>query len=289
MIECFDINKPFGNSIFLIAEIGINHNGDLAIAKELILKAKSAGFDAVKFQKRDIDTVYSEEVLSQFRESPFGTTQRDQKEGLEFSKSDYDEIDKYCREVGILWSASAWDNFSQEFLSSYKLSFNKIASAMATNQEFLNLVAEEKKPTFVSTGMCTMKQIKNIVEIFLSKNCPLVLMHTNSEYPSPEENLNLSMINTLKNEFGVPIGYSGHEVSVSPSYAAVALGAVAVERHITLDRSMYGSDQSASLEPIAFERLVSMIRKFEQIIGDGVKKITEGEKEVAKKLRYWNE
>jgi N-acetylneuraminate synthase len=289
MIECFDINKPFGNSIFLIAEIGINHNGDLKIAKELIFKAKSAGFDAVKFQKRNIDTVYREEVLSQFRESPFGTTQRDQKEGLEFSKSDYDEIDKYCTEVGILWSASAWDNFSQEFLSSYKLSFNKVASAMATNQEFLNLVAEENKPTFVSTGMCTMEQIKYIVDIFQSKNCPLVLMHTNSEYPSPEENLNLSMINTLKNEFRVPIGYSGHEVSVSPSYAAVALGAVAVERHITLDRSMYGSDQSASLEPIAFERLVSMIRKFEQIIGDGVKKITEGEKEVAKKLRYWNE
>ena len=160
---------------------------------------------------------------------------------------------------------------------------------MATNQEFLKLVAEQKKPTFVSTGMCTMEQIKNIVDIFLTENCPIVLMHTNSEYPSPEENLNLSMLNTLKNEFGVPVGYSGHEVSVSPSYAAVVLGAVAVERHITLDRSMYGSDQSASLEPIAFERLVSMIRKFELILGDGVKKITKGEEEIAKKLRYWDE
>ena len=289
MLDCFDVNKPFGKNIFLIAEIGINHNGDLRIAKELIEKAKVSGFDAVKFQKRDINTVYSEEVLSQSRESPFGTTQREQKEGLEFSKSDYDKIDQYCKEVGILWSASAWDNVSQEFLSNYDLNFNKVASAMATNREFLKLVAEQKKPTFVSTGMCTMEQIKNIVDIFLTENCPIVLMHTNSEYPSPEENLNLSMLNTLKNEFGVPVGYSGHEVSVSPSYAAVVLGAVAVERHITLDRSMYGSDQSASLEPIAFERLVSMIRKFELILGDGVKKITKGEEEIAKKLRYWDE
>ena len=289
MLDCFDVNKPFGKNIFLIAEIGINHNGDLRIAKELIEKAKVSGFDAVKFQKRDINTVYSEEVLSQSRESPFGTTQREQKEGLEFSKSDYDKIDQYCKEVGILWSASAWDNVSQEFLSNYDLNFNKVASAMATNQEFLKLVAEQKKPTFVSTGMCTMKQIKNIVDIFSTENCPIVLMHTNSEYPSPEENLNLSMLNTLKNEFGVPVGYSGHEVSVSPSYAAVVLGAVAVERHITLDRSMYGSDQSASLEPVAFERLVSMIRKFELILGDGVKKITKGEEEIAKKLRYWDE
>ena len=289
MLNCFDLNKPFGKDIFLIAEIGINHNGDLKIAKELIEKAKISGFDAVKFQKRDINTVYSEEVLSQFRDSPFGTTQREQKEGLEFSKSDYDEINNYCEDLGILWSASAWDNISQEFLSNYDLKFNKVASAMATNQDFIKLVAEQKKPTFVSTGMCTMEQIKNIVDIFLTKNCPIVLMHTNSEYPSPEENLNLSMLNTLKNEFGIPVGYSGHEVSVSPSYAAVVLGAVAVERHITLDRSMYGSDQSASLEPVAFERLVSMIRKLELILGDGVKKITKGEEEIAKKLRYWDE
>lgn len=289
MLNCFDLNKPFGKNIFLIAEIGINHNGDLKIAKKLIEQAKLSGFDAVKFQKRDINTVYSEEVLSQFRDSPFGTTQREQKEGLEFSKSDYDEINNYCKDLGILWSASAWDNISQEFLSNYDLKFNKVASAMATNQEFIKLVAEQKKPTFVSTGMCTMEQIKIIVDIFLTKNCPIVLMHTNSEYPSPEENLNLSMLNTLKNEFGVPVGYSGHEVSVSPSYAAVVLGAVAVERHITLDRSMYGSDQSASLEPVAFERLVSMIRKLELILGDGVKKITKGEEEIAKKLRYWDE
>lgn len=289
MLNCFDLNKPFGKNIFLIAEIGINHNGDLKIAKKLIEQAKLSGFDAVKFQKRDINTVYSEEVLSQFRDSPFGTTQREQKEGLEFSKSDYDEINNYCKDLGILWSASAWDNISQEFLSNYDLKFNKVASAMATNQDFIKLVAEQKKPTFVSTGMCTMEQIKIIVDIFLTKNCPIVLMHTNSEYPSPEENLNLSMLNTLKNEFGVPVGYSGHEVSVSPSYAAVVLGAVAVERHITLDRSMYGSDQSASLEPVAFERLVSMIRKLELILGDGVKKITKGEEEIAKKLRYWDE
>ena len=281
-------NFHFSKSeVYVIAEIGINHNGDLKIAKELIKESKNAGADAVKFQKRTIDVVYSKDILDSPRESPWGKTQRDQKNGLEFGASEYDEIDLYCKKLEIDWFASAWDIESQTFLSKYNLKYNKIASAMATNLEFVEVVALENKPTFISTGMCTMEEIEKVVNIFNEKNCPFILMHTNSEYPSKEENLNLKMIQTLKEEFHVNVGYSGHESSVSPSVYAVALGAVAIERHITLDRAMYGSDQSASLEPVGFSRLVSMIRKLNLIYGDGIKKITDEEIKISEKLRYW--
>lgn len=273
--------------IYIIAEIGINHNGDLDIAKKLIQESKMAGADAVKFQKRTIDIVYSKDILDSLRESPWGTTQREQKQGLEFTKSEFDEINKFCNDIGIDWFASAWDIPSQDFLKNYDLKYNKVASAMTTNTDFIKHVAKEKRPTFVSTGMCTIEDIAKAVEIFINEDCPIILMHTNSEYPSQDQNLNLKMIETLKNQFDLNIGYSGHEASVSPTVFAAALGAVAIERHITLDRSMYGSDQSASLEPGAFKRMVNMIRKLNLIYGDGVKSITEEENIIAKKLRYW--
>ncbi len=275
------------NHTFIIAEIGINHNGDMAITKQLIDMAKMAGCDAVKFQKRTIDIVYTPELLASHRESPWGTTQRAQKEGLEFGKKEYDEIDQYCKKSGIEWFASAWDIPSQHFLKQYNLKHNKIASAMITNKPFLEEVATEKKMTFVSTGMSTYEDIDAAVSIFKKHSCPITLMHTVSTYPSKEEELNLLMIKTLQERYHLPVGYSGHEASVSPSVVAVMLGAVAIERHITLDRSMYGSDQAASLEKDGLERLVGMIRKIPIILGDGVKKFDDREQQVAKKLRYW--
>lgn len=277
------------SDVYFIAEIGINHNGDMDIAKQLIDLAKEAGCDAVKFQKRTIDIVYTEEVLAQFRESPWGTTQREQKEGLEFSEDQYDEIDAYCREVGIDWFASAWDIPSQQLMRKYNSPYNKVASAMATHEDFLEEVASEKKPTFISTGMCEWEDIDKAVGIFRKHDCPIVLMHTVSTYPSPEEDLNLSLIQTLRDRYQVPVGYSGHEVSVSPSVMAAMLGSVAIERHITLDRAMYGSDQSASLEPAGLKQVVSMIRKIPTCMGDGEKRMANGEEVVASKLRYWQE
>tara|TARA_B100000700_G_scaffold297767_1_gene362978 strand:+ start:136 stop:1002 length:867 start_codon:yes stop_codon:yes gene_type:complete len=287
-MDCFKPNFITGISeIYISAEIGINHNGDLNVAKELINNSKKAGVNAVKFQKRTIDIVYSEDMLSQTRESPWGTTQREQKEGLEFSIDEYKEIDSYCKEIGIDWYASAWDIESQDFLNNFSLPVNKIASAMATNYEFVEKVASEKKPTFISTGMCTYEQIENVVNIFNNEKCEFVLMHTNSEYPSREEKLNLNVISTLKNKFKCNVGYSGHEPSVSPSLVAATLGAVSIERHVTLDRSMYGSDQAASLEYQGLKNLVDTIRKLNFILGNGEKEITDIEEEVAKKLRYW--
>jgi len=273
--------------VFIIAEIGINHNGQLDIAKQLIDMAKDAGCDAVKFQKRTIDIVYSPEVLAQQRESPWGTTQRQQKEGLEFGEAEYDAIDEYCRKVGIEWFASAWDVPSQVFLRKYDTTYNKVASAMVTNLAFLKEVAIERKPTFLSTGMCTLEQIDAALEMFKQHDCPVILMHTVSTYPSPEEDLNLAVIETLRQRYGLPVGYSGHESSVSPSVMAAVLGAVCIERHITLDRSMYGSDQAASLERAGLQSMVGQIRKIPAVIGDGIKCITKQEVAVAAKLRYW--
>lgn len=277
------------NRTCIIAEIGINHNGDLNIAKELIDMAKKSGCDAVKFQKRTIDLVYTEELLASYRESPWGTTQRAQKEGLEFNKADYDEIDKYCKQQDISWFASAWDIPSQHFLRQYNLKYNKIASAMLTNIDFIKQVAIEKKHTFVSTGMSNYDDIDLAVEIFTKNNCPITLMHTVSTYPSKEEELNLLVIKSLQERYRVPVGYSGHESSVSPSVMAVMLGAVAIERHITLDRAMYGSDQAASLEKEGLDRMVGMIRKIPTVLGDGIKRFESPERAVAKKLRYWEE
>ena len=272
--------------VFITAEIGINHNGDVEIAKKLIDMAKQCGCDAVKFQKRTVEKVYSKEVLDAPRESPWGTTTKEQKLGLEFNKKEYDVIDSYCKEKQIDWYASAWDKDSQLFLRQYNLKYNKIASAMLTNLELAEIVADEKKKTFISTGMSTMDQIKQIVEIFHKKNCPFELMHSNSSYPTKFEEANLKCITTLKKEFGCDVGYSGHEnASYIVCIPAVMLGATSIERHITLDRSMYGSDQSASLEKAGLERLVRDIRRIDSILGDGAKRVWDSEKPVMKKLR----
>jgi N-acetylneuraminate synthase len=273
--------------VFVIGEIGINHNGDISIAKKLVDVAQQAGCDAVKFQKRTIDIVYTPEILAMPRESPWGMTQREQKEGLEFSVGQYAEIDAYCKKVGIEWFASAWDIPSQEFLRRFDCKFNKVASAMMTHRKFLESVASERKPTFASTGMCLIEQVDGAVEVFRRFDCPIILMHTVSTYPASEETLNLGTMQTLRQRYSLPVGYSGHEVSLSPTLMAVLLGAVAVERHITLSRAMYGSDQSASLEIEALKRLVAMIRKVPVVIGDGAKRVIDEEQKVAKKLRYF--
>ena len=280
-------NNQFKSNIFLIAEIGINHNGSLELAKKLISLAKDCNYDAVKFQKRDINTVYSEEVLSQKRESPWGSTQREQKEGLEFSEKEYDEIDSFCKKKDIEWFASAWDLKSLEFLKKYNLNYNKVASVMLTHKELLNKIADEKKFTFISTGMSSEEEIDNAVNIFDKKNCPYAILHCNSTYPCPPEEINLSYMLKLKQKYSCLIGYSGHEASVSPSFAAAVLGAKIIERHITLDRAMYGSDQSASLSFDGMKTLSDQVRSLDKIMGNSKKIITPSEKKVRDKLRYW--
>jgi N-acetylneuraminate synthase len=272
-------------SIFIIGEIGINHNGDLGIAKNLIDVAKEAGCDAVKFQKRTIDLVYTQESLDAPRESPWGNTQRQQKEGLEFGKEEYDAIDKYCKDKGINWFASAWDVDSQKFLRQYDLKHNKIASPMIVSQDLLHEVANEKKHTFISTGMSTLEYIDKAVKIFKDAKCPYELMHCVSTYPMQDEDANLKCINTLKERYKCNIGYSGHEVGMAISYAAAALGVSSLERHITLDRAMYGSDQAASVEPSGLRNLVGAIRKIEKAMGDGIKNVLDKEQSIAIKLR----
>jgi N-acetylneuraminate synthase len=276
-------------SIFIIAEIGINHNGDINIAKKLIDGAIFAGADAVKFQKRTIDLVYSKEVLDTPRESPWGTTTRAQKEGLEFGKKEYDEINRYCNEKGIVWFASAWDIESQKFLQQYGLKYNKVASAMLTHKKLIEMIAEEGKHTFVSTGMSTLKEIDAAVEIFKKINCSFELMHTNSTYPMKEEEANLLVISSLKDRYKCNVGYSGHEVGLSTSIGAAALGISSLERHITLDRAMYGSDQAASVEIMGFYRLVSSVRAVEKSMGSPEKIVTTTEEKIKQKLRTVND
>lgn len=272
-------------SIFIIAEIGINHNGDINIAKELIKIAKDAGCDAVKFQKRTIDLVYDKELLDTPRESPWGTTQRDQKEGLEFGWDEYTEIDLYCKSLGIEWFASAWDIESQRFLRQFNCKYNKVASAMLPYDDLLDEIASENKYTFISTGMSTIKQIDHAVDIFRRHNCPFELMHCVSTYPMDDEDANLNCINTLKTRYGCKVGYSGHESGLAISYAAAALGISSLERHITLNRAMYGSDQAASLEPTGLRMLVGSVRKIEKSMGDGLIKVIDKEVPISKKLR----
>ena len=272
--------------VFIIAEIGINHNGDIEIAKKLIEVAKNAGCDAVKFQKRTVEKVYSNDILDTPRESPWGNTTRDQKLGLEFGKKEYDEINQCCLLYGIDWFASSWDIDSQSFLHQYDLKYNKIASAMLTNAELLKTVAEEKKHTFISTGMSNMEEIDDAVNIFRERNCPFELMHANSSYPMKTEEANLLCIPMLKKKFNCDVGYSGHEVSAyQVSLIAVSLGATSLERHITLDRTMYGSDQAASLEPSGLKRMIRDVKNVEEILGDGKKRIWDSEIPVKKKLR----
>lgn len=270
---------------FITAEIGINHNGDLKLAKKLIDTAVVAGCDAVKFQKRTIDKVYTKEYLDEYRESPWGTTQRDQKEGLEFGRAEYDEIDRYCHEKGIEWYASAWDIESQRFLEQYDCKYNKVASAMLTKDDFVEEVAKQGKYTFIATGMSTFDEIEHAVEIFKKCKCPFELMHCNSTYPMPLEDANLKLIKVLSDIYKCKVGYSGHETGILVSICAVAAGATSIERHITIDRNFYGSDQRASIEPYELCQLVKNIRETEKLMGTGEKVLTAAEKEVKKKLR----
>lgn len=272
-------------SIFVIAEIGINHNGDIEIAKQLIDVAKLAGADAVKFQKRTIDIVYKKEILDSPRESPWGTTQREQKEGLEFGLDEYKEIDAYCKEKRIEWFASAWDIESQKFLQRFNCKYNKVASAMIVYEDLLKEIASEKKHTFISTGMCEFDQIDRAVEIFKEAGCPFELMHCVSTYPMNDEDANLNCIKTIQDRYKCDVGYSGHEVGLAVSYAAAALGITFLERHITIDRAMYGSDQAASVETTGFIQLVGAVRKIEKAMGDGKVSFTTKEIPVAKSLR----
>ncbi len=279
MVE--ELKKPF-----LIAEIGINHNGDINITKKLIDNAVICGFDAVKFQKRDIELVYDNEQLDSKRDSPWGKTFRDQKQGLEFSLSDYQEIDSYCRQKDIVWFASAWDLNSLEFLIKFDLKYNKIASAMIVDENFLEKVSIQKKHTFISTGMSSTSDIEKAVQIFRKNNCSFELMHCVSTYPMKISDANLITIKYLREKFKCNIGYSGHENGVAVSLAALLFGITSLERHITLDRSMYGSDQSASLELKGMEHLTKTIEKMMESIGENkLGKILDEEKDIAKKLR----
>lgn len=272
-----------GEPTFIIAEIGINHNGDINIAKQLIDLAVSSGCDAVKFQKRTIDVVYTPEELVKERENPFGTTNGDLKRGLEFGEKEYKEIDDYCKEKGIIWFASPWDEQSVDFLEKFNVPCYKIASASLTDNNLLNHIKSKGKPVILSTGMSTKEEINKAVDIFGEDN--LIILHCTSTYPSKDEELNLNVIPWMKEKFNCPIGYSGHEPGVYSSVIAVVLGACAVERHITLDRAMWGSDQAASLEPEGLYRLVKSIRLIPVWLGDGEKKVFDSEKPIIDKLR----
>lgn len=280
-----NLDRGFNMKTYIIAEIGINHNGDINIAKKLIDVAVIAGCDAVKFQKRTINNVYTQEYLAEPRNSPWGTTQRHQKEGLEFNEYQYDEIDQYCKQKSIEWFASAWDIESQKFLQKYKLKYNKVASAMLTNKELLEEIASEGRYTFISTGMSTYDEIDKVVEIFKKKDCQFELMHCNSTYPMKNKDANLLTMNSLKNKYGCKVGYSGHEIGTFVSVLATAIGATSIERHITLDKKMYGSDQPASMEPYELLNLVKEIREVEEILGNGEKSLSEDEMIIRKKLR----
>jgi len=278
-------NKTIGEEepTFIIAEIGINHNGSLENVKKLVDVAVESGCDAVKFQKRTIDVVYTSEELAKPRESVFGDTNGDLKQGLEFGEEEYAEIDRYCKEKGIVWFASPWDEGSVDFLAKLDIPCYKIASASLTDDALLKHIRSKGKPVILSTGMSTVEQIRHAVEVLGEDD--LILLHCTSTYPGADNELNLKVIPWLKEQFSCPIGYSGHEVGVYSSLAAVLVGAVVVERHITLDRAMWGSDQAASLEPQGIERLVGSIRSVPEWLGDGNKKVYESEVPVLEKLR----
>ena len=276
------------SEIFFIAEVGINHNGSLDLAYQLIDMAVAAGCDAVKFQKRTPSICVPDSMKNVLRETPWGNiTYLDYKERIEFGYEEFSSIANYCKEKNIVWSASAWDIPSLEFLDQFNLPFQKVASALATHIDFLEQVAKRGIPTYASIGMCSYHDIDSLVDIFRKYSCPLTLMHTVSTYPALDSDLNLRMIQTLKERYGVHVGYSGHETSVSPSIVAGALGAVAIERHITLDRAMWGTDHSASLESSGLNQLVGALRKIPVVLGNGVKHEIAAEKSIALKMRYW--
>lgn len=273
--------------IYVVAEIGINHNGSVDSAKKMIDMAKQSGCDAVKFQKRDLELVYGADFLNDLRDSPWGTTQGDQKKKLEFGFDEYQELYRYSKSLNLDFSASAWDDKSLEFLDKFDIDFQKVASALVTKKEFLIKVAERKKITLLSLGMCNWEIADAAIKIFDSLNCPVIPLHCVSTYPAKEDELNLIQIKTMQKRYSRVVGYSGHETSVSPSIVAATLGARVIERHITLDRAMYGSDQSASLEFPGIQRLVGALRKLPIIYGTEEKIISTRENIVAKKLRYW--
>jgi N-acetylneuraminate synthase len=272
-----------GRPCYVVAEIGINHNGDIDLAKKLINVAIGADCDAVKFQKRTIDVVYTPEELAKPRESPFGNTNGDLKRGLEFGREEFEELDRYCREVKIDWFASCWDEASVDFIAQFQVPCFKIASASITDDNLLRHTRAVGKPIILSTGMSTIEQVDRAVDVLGKKD--LVILHACSTYPAYYEELNLKVIDVLRDRYGVPVGYSGHETGLPSSVAAATLGACIVERHITLDRSMWGSDHAASLEPNGITRLVRDIRLIEKSMGDGVKRVLEREQPIIKKLR----
>jgi N-acetylneuraminate synthase len=273
---------------FLIAEIGINHNGSVKLAKKLINLAKKYNFDAVKFQKRDPNISTPDLQKSKMRDTPWGyMSYLDYKKKIEFNEKEFQEINNYCKKIKIDWFCSAWDINSQIFLKKFDCKYNKIASSMLTNTQLLKVVAKEKKHTFISTGMSNLKNISDCVKIFKKNKCKYTLLHCVSTYPCPEEDLNLNMIVSLKKIFKCPVGYSGHESSVTPSLMAVILGAEVIERHITLNRAMWGTDQSASLEKAGINNLSSIISKVPSILGSGKKIFSSSEKKMLIKFKYW--
>ena len=273
------VNEP----AYVVAEIGINHNGDLGLARKLIAAAAAAGCDAVKFQKRTVDVVYSAEELARPRESPFGETNGDLKRGLEFGTDEFAAIDEYCRVLGIAWFLSCWDEASVDFAEQFDPPCYKIASASLTDDDLLRHHRKQGRPVILSTGMSDLDEIDHAVEVLGTDD--LVILHATSTYPSAPEELNLSVIPALRERYGVPIGYSGHEAGLATTLAARVLGACMIERHITLDRAMWGSDQAASVEPLGFQRMVRDIRAVESALGDGEKVVYDTEIPIREKLR----
>lgn len=272
-----------GKPCFIIAEIGINHNGSVDLAKKMIDIAITTGCDAVKFQKRTVDIVYSQEELAKERKSVFGNTNGDLKRGLEFGEAEYREIDKYCKEKGIMWFASCWDEQAVDFIDKFDVPCYKIASASLTDDNLLKYTKSKGKPILLSTGMSTLEEIRHAVEVLGKDN--LIIYHCTSTYPSNADEMNLLAIEELKKEFDCPIGYSGHERGVTPSVLAVALGACSVERHITVDRTNWGSDQAASLEMAGLYHMVRDIRQVPSLLGDGKKVVYSRELPIIEKLR----
>jgi len=276
-----------GQPTYIIAEIGINHNGSVQIAKDLIKTAHEAGVDAVKFQKRTPEICVPDHQKDQMRDTPWGyITYLQYRYEVEFDQSDYEEIDAYCKELGIDWLASSWDIPSLEFIDKFAPPAHKVPSALLTDHELLRAMRQTGRPVILSTGMSTMQEIEQAVDILGLEN--LVICHTTSSYPCPPDELNLKMIPTLIEKFPCPIGYSGHEVGLIPSAIAIAMGACLVERHVTLDRAMWGSDQAASIEPHGVRTLVKYIRVTEKALGDGEKQVYESEQSSLKKLRRYS-
>ena len=282
-VKIGDADVGDGHPCYVVAEIGINHNGEVELAKSLIDMAEAAGCNAVKFQKRTVDVVYSAEELARPRESPFGTTNRDLKRGLEFGREEYEAIDAFCKETGIPWFASCWDEGSVDFIEQFRPSCYKIASACLTDDGLLRYHRGKGRPIILSTGMSTLEEIDHAVEVLGTDD--LIILHATSTYPSNYDELNLKAIPALRERYGVPVGYSGHETGIPSSSAAVALGAAIVERHITMERAMWGSDQAASLGPSGVVRLVRDVRLVEMSMGDGVKCVYDRERPIMEKLR----